>query len=194
MYPKLVIDLKKLQGNLDAVAEITKDRGGCSLMIVTKGLCADPEMAGLVARDPKVDYMADSRVKNLASYADMARANGKKTVLLRIPMHDEVEGVIQYADISFNSELSTIRLLNEEAGRVGKVHDIVLMIDLGDLREGIFFRNEDLIWEAVEEILQMENINLYGIAVNLTCYGAIIPKYDNLSQLVDIVDLSDRQR
>lgn len=155
-------------------------------MIVTKGLCADPEMAGLVARDPKVDYMADSRVKNLASYADMARANGKKTVLLRIPMHDEVEGVIQYADISFNSELSTIRLLNEEAGRVGKVHDIVLMIDLGDLREGIFFRNEDLIWEAVEEILQMEHINLYGIAVNLTCYGAIIPKYDNLSQLVDI--------
>lgn len=186
MYPKLVIDLKKLQGNLDAVAEITKDRGGCSLMIVTKGLCADPEMAGLVARDPKVDYMADSRVKNLASYADIARANGKKTVLLRIPMHDEVEGVIQYADISFNSELSTIRLLNEEAGRVGKVHDIVLMIDLGDLREGIFFRNEDLIWEAVEEILQMEHINLYGIAVNLTCYGAIIPKYDNLSQLVDI--------
>jgi predicted amino acid racemase len=185
MYPKLVVDLKKLQGNLDAVAEITRDHGNCSLMIVTKGLCADKEMAKMVAADPKVDYMADSRVKNLASYCDMARANGKKTVLLRIPMHAEVEDVIKYVDISFNSELSTIRLLNEAARKAGKVHDIVMMIDLGDLREGFFFKNEDLIWQALDEIVKMENINLYGIAVNLTCYGAIIPKNDNLSQLVE---------
>ena len=122
MYPKLVVDLKKLQGNLDAVAEITRDHGNCSLMIVTKGLCADKEMAKMVAADPKVDYMADSRVKNLASYCDMARANGKKTVLLRIPMHAEVEDVIKYVDISFNSELSTIRLLNEAAKKAGRVH------------------------------------------------------------------------
>lgn len=188
MYPKLVVDLKKLQGNLEAVASITKDHGNCTLMIVTKGLCADKEMAKLVAANPKVDFMADSRVQNLASYADIARSNGKKTVLLRIPMHDEVSDVIKYVDLSFNSELSTIRLLNEEAAKAGKIHDITLMIDLGDLREGIFFQNKELIYEAVEEILSMENINLYGIAVNLTCYGAIIPKKDNLSQLVEIAE------
>ena len=186
MYPKLVIDLKKLQGNLDAVAEITKTRGGCSLMIVTKGLSADPEMSKLVASDPKVDYMADSRWQNLASYCDIARKAGKKTVLLRIPMHAEVEEVIKYADVSFNSELSTIRLLNEAAAKAGVCHEIVLMIDLGDLREGIFFKNEDQIMDAVSEILAMSNIKLHGIAVNLTCYGAIIPKNDNLSQLVDV--------
>lgn len=186
MYPKLIIDLKKLQGNLDAVAAITKDRGHCSLMIVTKGVCADPEVVKMVAADPKVDYMADSRVKNLASYVDIAHERGKKTVLLRIPMHEEIPEVIRNADISFNSELSTIRLLNEAAKKAGIVHDIVLMIDLGDLREGIFFKNEDQIDAAVAEILSMKNINLYGIAVNLTCYGAIIPKKDNLSQLVEI--------
>lgn len=186
MYPKLVVDLKKLQGNLDAVAEITKDHGGCSLMIVTKGMCADPEMCRMIAADPKVDFMADSRVKNIAGYCDMARKQGKKTVLLRIPMHAEVEEVIKYVDISFNSEISTLRLLNSAAAKAGIVHNVVLMIDLGDLREGIFFKNEDLIWEAVEAVLGMENLNLYGIAVNLTCYGAIIPKNDNLSQLVEI--------
>src|SRR5699024_1280806 len=85
-----------------------------------------------------------------------------------------------------NSELSTIGLLNEEAEKAGIVHDIVLMIDLGDLREGIFFEREDLIRQAVSEILKMKNIRLYGIGVNLTCYGAIIPKYDNLSKLVEI--------
>ncbi len=186
MYPKLVIDLKKLENNLNAVGKITKDEGNCSLMIVTKGLCADKEMAKMVAANDYVDFVADSRVKNLASIADDVRANGKKTVLLRIPMHSEVAEVVKYVDLCFNSELSTIRLLNEEAAKAGKVQDILLMIDLGDLREGIFFQNEDLIYEAVEEILAMENINLYGIGVNLTCYGAIIPKNDNLSQLVEI--------
>lgn len=185
MYPKLQINLKKLEDNLNACAAIT-ERGGCSLMIVTKGLCADPEMVRMVAQNPSAEFIADSRVKNIATFADMAHENGKKTVLLRIPMHCEVEEVVKYVDLSFNSELSTIRLLNEAAAKAGKVHDILLMIDLGDLREGIFFQNEDLIWEAVEEILKMENINLYGVGVNLTCYGAIIPKNDNLSQLVEI--------
>lgn len=186
MYPKLTIDLKKLEDNLNAVAEITKERGGCSLMIVTKGLCADTEMVKVLTDSPAVDFIADSRVKNIAAYAEAARAAGKKTVLLRIPMPCEAADVIKYVDLSFNSELSTVRLLNEEAEKAGIVHDILLMIDLGDLREGIFFQREDLIREAVEEILKMEHIRLYGIGVNLTCYGAIIPKNDNLSKLVEI--------
>jgi len=186
MYPKLVIDLKKLENNLNAVGEMTKVRGNCSLMIVTKALCADQEMVKMVAANDYVDFVADSRTKNLASIADIVRGEGKKTVLLRIPMHSEVAEVVKYVDLCFNSELSTIRLINEEAAKTGKVQDILLMIDLGDLREGIFFQNEELIFEAVEEILAMENINLYGIGVNLTCYGAIIPKYENLSKLVEI--------
>ena len=186
MYPRLLVDIKKLKSNLDAVADIAKEKGGCSLMIVTKGLCADKEMINMVASHPSVDFVADSRVKNIKAFADEVRRQNKKTVLLRIPMHDEVQDVVKYVDLSFNSELSTIKLLNEEAKKLGICHNILLMIDLGDLREGIFFQNEELIDEAVEEILRMEHINLYGIGVNLTCYGAIIPKNDNLSQLVAI--------
>ena len=55
-------------------------------MIVTKGLCADKEMVKMVAENPHVDFIADSRVKNIASFSQMARTNGKKTVLLRIPL------------------------------------------------------------------------------------------------------------
>lgn len=188
MYPKLVINLKKLEDNLNAVGAIAKDRGNCSLMIVTKALCADKEMVKMIAANDYVDFVADSRTKNLAAIADIVRDAGKKTVLLRIPMHSEVEEVVKCVDLCFNSELSTIRLINEEAAKTGKKQDILLMIDLGDLREGIFFQDEELIDKAVEEILAMENINLYGIGVNLTCYGAIIPKNENLSKLVEIGD------
>ena len=60
MYPKLIINLKKLEDNLNACATITKDHGKCSLMIVTKGLCADKEMVKMVAENPNVDFIADS--------------------------------------------------------------------------------------------------------------------------------------
>lgn len=185
MYPQLEINLKKMKQNLDAVAKITKS-GGCSLMIVTKGLCADKELVKLIANHSDVDFVADSRVKNIATFSKEVRAKGKKTVLLRIPMQSEAEEVVKHVDLSFNSEIETIKLLDYEAKKAKVKHNVLLMIDLGDLREGIFFKREDLIYEAVEEILKLSNINLYGIGVNLTCYGAIIPKKDNLSQLVEI--------
>lgn len=184
MYPRLVIDTEKLRQNLDAVAKITKEKGGCSLMIVTKGLCADREVAKLIATHPAVDYMADSRIQNIESYYELVHNNDKETLLLRLPMESEIEDVVKYADVSFNSELHTIQLLNEEACKQGKKHKVILMIDLGDLREGIFFEDEEHIYDAVRRIIKMDNIILEGIGVNLTCYGAIIPKNDNLSQLV----------
>jgi ornithine racemase len=188
MYPNLTLDIKKLKHNLDSVAAITKDRGNCSLMIVTKGFCADRNVVEMVAKHPEVDYLADSRIKNIVSYAEFARANGKKTVLLRLPQASEIKEVIRYVDISFNSELSTIQLLNEEARKQEVNHKVVLMIDLGDLREGIFTENADEVFSTVRKTLAMDHITLHGLAVNLTCYGAIIPKEDNLSQLCNWAD------
>jgi predicted amino acid racemase len=62
------------------------------------------------------------------------------------------------------------------------------MIDLGDLREGIIYKNKDELHEIIEEILKLKSIKLYGIGVNLTCYGAVIPKNDNLSILIQIAE------
>ena len=185
MYPRLVIDMKKLSSNIDAVAEITKNQGGCSLMIVTKALCADEKVVKMIAEHPAVDYLADSRVQNIKKNYEAIKANGKQSVLLRLPMASEIEEVVKYVDISFNSEMATLEMLNEEAAKQGKVHKAVLMIDVGDLREGIFFRNEEEIIETAKKINDMANVELYGVGVNLTCYGAIIPKNDNLSIICD---------
>lgn len=186
MYPRLVIDIKKLEDNVKTLAAITKDDGNCSLMIVTKGLCADLEMVKMLARRPEVNFVADSRLKNIKSYSKIVRDAGKKTVLIRIPMLSEVDELVKYVDVCFNSEMETVRAIDKAAAKEGKVQDVLMMIDLGDLREGIFFENEDEILEDAMEIKKMKNVNLYGIGVNLTCYGAIIPKNENLSKLVEI--------
>jgi ornithine racemase len=181
MYPRLSIDLKKVQQNLDTVCSVTK-KSGCSLMIVTKSFCADRKIVELIAKHPDVEYLADSRVQNIRTYRDLA----KQTVLLRLPQACEIEEVVRYVDISLNSEIETIRLIDEEAKWQGKVHKIILMIDLGDLREGIFFEDEDTIIDVIEEITKLTHVTLYGLGVNLTCYGAVIPKKENLSILVDL--------
>ncbi|WP_312811479.1 ornithine racemase Orr [Sedimentibacter sp.] len=180
MYPKLVIDLNKVKNNLNKTIEMVKG-SGCSLMIVTKGYCADMEIYKLL-EESDIDYLADSRIQNLKKY----EGTTKERVLLRLPMISQAEDVVRYAEISLNSEIETVKRLNDAAGRLNKKHKILLMIDLGDLREGIFFKDEDEIYHAVEEILKLENIELFGLGVNLTCYGAVIPKKENLSILVDI--------
>lgn len=105
-------------------------------------------------------------------------------MLLRLPMISQVEEVVKYTDISLVSDIITIRELSKEAIKQNKIHSVILMIDLGDLREGIF--NEEEIYITVEEILNFKNVKLMGIGTNLSCYGGVIPTYENLSQLVNI--------
>ncbi len=180
MYPRLLIDLNKIKNNVKVMRQLT-ERGNVELGIVTKSFTADRRIVEAIVAQG-VDFLADARIDNIASYADL----GTPTLLLRIPQPCELEKVIRYADISLNSEISTIRRMNEEAKKQNKNHKVVLMIDLGDLREGIFFENEEEILKTTQEIHALENITLYGVGVNLTCYGAVIPKKDNLSQLVAI--------
>ena len=192
MYPQLRIDLSKIRKNLDTVVSIAK-QGGCSLMIVTKGFCADEHIVGEILKNDYVSYLADSRVRNLASYVDKAHMAGKETVLLRLPMLCEIEDVVRYADISQNSELETIRALDAEAAKQNKKHKVILMIDMGDLREGMFFQDEEAILKTCCEILKMEHVVLEGIGVNLSCYGAIIPKPDNLGGLCAIAEKIEKK-
>ena len=192
MYPQLRIDLAKIRKNLDTVVSIAK-QGGCSLMIVTKSFCADEHIVGEILKNDYVSYLADSRVRNLASYVDKVHMAGKETVLLRLPQMCEIEDVVRYADISQNSEIETIRLLDAEAARQNKKHKVILMIDMGDLREGMFFQGEDAILDVCGEILKMEHVVLEGIGVNLSCYGAIIPKPENLGGLCAIAEKIEKK-
>ena len=177
-FPLLEIDTQKLSENLAIIGGSTH-KAGCSLMIVTKSFCADERIVDILLKSEYVDYIADSRIQNLERYA----GKGKETVLLRLPQQCEIAHTVRFAGISFNSELETIRLLDAEAAAQNKIHKIVLMIDLGDLREGFYYTDERLIFAAIEQIQQMKHITLFGLAVNLTCYGGVIPKYENLARL-----------
>ncbi len=173
MYPKLIVDLKKLEHNTKLIVS----KYDFPIMGVTKAFCAIPEAVEAMIRGG-IGYVADSRVENL-----MKIKTTLPKVLLRIPMISQLDLVVSEVDMVLVSELKTIRLMNEAAKKANKLMKIILMFDLGDLREGIWYQNDKLF---VKEILKMKNIDLYGIGVNLTCYGGIIPKDIHSKMLMDI--------
>ena len=176
MYPRIVIDVEKYRHNLQYLLNIVHQKN-MTLMAVSKVFCADQRLID-VMNEEQVDYIADSRIENLQSI------NTKiPKVLLRIPMPSEVEDVVRYSNISLNSEMVTINLLDHAAKKQNVIHDIILMIDLGDLREGIIDENE--VYKAIHTIVQLKHVRLCGIGTNLTCYGGVIPTENTFKKLVN---------
>ncbi|MDR2650582.1 MAG: alanine/ornithine racemase family PLP-dependent enzyme [Clostridiales bacterium] len=186
-YPRLTVDLQKLRFNTAALSELCHG-AGISMAAVTKLFCADRRIVEAVSGLP-VDYLADSRLENIARYPE----NNLKRMLLRAPAPDMAEEVVRYCDISLNSEQVTLKALSEAAERQNKRHGVMLMIDVGDLREGIYYDNVKAIVQAARFAASRSYLNFLGIGVNLTCYGSVIPTVENLDTLCGIADGLERR-
>jgi predicted amino acid racemase len=176
MYPKIIINTEKYRHNVRYLID-KSHKTGISVMGVSKVFCADQKLINIL-NEENIDYIADSRIQNLESII----TNIPK-VLLRLPSYSEAENIILNSDISLNSEISTIKQLNKFSKIHNTIHGVILMIDLGDLREGLF--TDDDIFDTVKSVLKLKNISLKGIGTNLTCFGGVIPTIKVLSKLVD---------
>jgi predicted amino acid racemase len=181
MYPQLRIDLGKLEHNAKSLLELCQ-KNNVSVSAVTKVFCADSKIVELLLELP-FEFLADARLENIESYPENRKA---RTMLLRLPSPSDVLRTVQCCDVSLNSELHTLRLLAQAAESIDVVHGVILMVDLGDLREGIYYKDTDLLYETVEYIIENKNLSLEGLGVNLTCYGSVMATETNLQQLCDI--------
>ena len=174
MYmPTLEIDLKKLTENARVEKEMLAAHG-IEVMAVNKVFDGCIETAQAVL-DGGINVIAESRTYNLKKI----RATGCTTCLLRSPCLSEIEDVVRYADISLNSEPVVMQALSDEAQRQGKIHQVLLMIDMGDLREGIWFAHYEQILATVKLIEELPGLALYGLGTNFNCYGTVLPTVKN---------------
>ena len=179
-YPRIEINLEKIKSNTEIMVKACKKRG-ISVAGVTKVFCGNPDIARAYIEGGG-ELLADSRVENFKKLSELPIPK----MLLRIPAKSQVEDVVRFADISLVSEPSIVKELSMEALKQNKTHSIILMIDLGDLREGIFF--EDEVYEAIDEILALPEIMFQGIGTNLSCYGGVIPTEEILEKRLNIKD------
>jgi len=179
--PRLEIDINKIKHNAKTLKEEFAKKG-VSITAVIKGVTGSPEVANAIL-ECGITTIAVSLVQNIKEMKEF----GVKAefLLIRLPTHTEVADVVKYADISLNSEISTIKLLSEHSLKQDKRHKVVLMLELGDLREGILPEDIDLV---IEQIIPLKGVELYGIGVNLACFGGVKPTEKNMTELSQIVD------
>ena len=180
-YPQLEFDLALLRSNADAV--ISRCRGmGIRVCGVVKGVDGMPE-AARVLRAAGAEELGTSRLEQVAK----CRAAGVPGpwLLIRIPGLTELPDVVALCETSLQSEWPTLLALEEECLRQNKTHRVIVMTDLGDLREGFWDKDELVdVCERVER--ELPHVHLAGIGVNLTCYGSTKPTPEKMNELVGL--------
>lgn len=124
------------------------------------------------------EQVCDARLTNLKKIK--AINPNKETIYIKPPAKRSIANVVKYADVSFNTEFTTIKWLSEEAGKQNKIHRIIIMIELGDLREGILGEH---LMAFYKKIFELPNIKVAGIGANLNCLSGVMPSKDKLIQL-----------
>ncbi len=177
-FPRVEIFPQRIQKN----GEILRNaclRAGVTPVAVIKGFNAHPAIYQALER-AGYTCMCSSR---LAHLEEIKQLNPElETMMLRVPMLSQVEQVVATADVSLNSEPLVLEALDREAARQGRTHRVILMRDLGDLREGQLDR--EAFFRLAELAERLPHLHLLGVGTNLTCYGSVIPTEDNLGELV----------
>ncbi|AXK50808.1 alanine/ornithine racemase family PLP-dependent enzyme [Spiroplasma alleghenense] len=175
-YPQLEINLSKIKINVDIMKQKCKEKG-LELVVVQKLLSGSKEMAQFLVENG-IKTIADSRMSNLINFKDLK----VQKMLLRIPMISEIDQVAQFCDFVLISEISTIQRLEKSLQSLNKKIGLILMIETGDIREGLW--DEEKIISTSREIGKMKNVFLQGIGTNFACYGATCPTIEKLEKLV----------
>lgn len=172
----LKLDKKKLEHNYKILDAHFKSHQ-VEWATVSKILCGNkPFLKELINLGTK--EICDSRISNLQKVKEINPEI--QTVYIKPPAQKLITEIVKYADVSFNTELTTIMLLNKEAKKQNKTHKVLIMIELGDLREGVM--GEDLM-AFYGEIFKLSNIEIVGIGANLNCLSGVMPSADKLIQL-----------
>lgn len=182
--PRLDIDLDKIHHNASLLVHRLAKRG-ISVTGVVKSTLGCPEIANTLLR-AGVLTLGDSRLENIEA---LRHAGVHATAaLIRSPMPSQAERVVRSANFSFNTEIAVIRALSRSAQNARRTHGVVLMVELGDLREGIMPAD---LHTSVRETLSLPNIALLGIGTNLSCRSGVVPDDHNMAELSTLANSVD---
>jgi len=172
----ITLNRKKLEHNFRYLDRIFK-KNNIKWSVVTKLLCGNKLYIGELLK-MNVFQAADSRISNLRTIKSIKPEI--ETIYIKPPAKHAVSNVVKYADISLNTSISVIKLLSKEAVKQYKIHKIIIMIEMGELREGIM--RDDLI-DFYSSVFELPNIEVTGIGTNLACLYGVLPNNDKLIQL-----------
>jgi len=186
LMPRIEINLEKIAHNVKILKGLYGSKD-IDIIGVTKVVCGNPTIADILIKSG-ISILADSRIENIKRMRD-ANINAE-FLLLRTPLLSQADLVVKYTDISLNSELAVVKELSKFAIEQNSIHKIILMVELGDLREGLMPAELDKI---IEQVQRLEGIEIVGIGTNLACFGGIKPDDEKMGYLSSIaIDIEEK--
>jgi predicted amino acid racemase len=182
-YPCLEVDLKKLRHNIDAITSRCEEKG-INVAGVVKGFHAIPELVKEFD-ESNCKHIGTSRMEQIIDSKEFGCK--KPFILIRLPMPSEIPDLVKFVEYSLNSELSILDMINTECIRQNKRHGVILMADLGDLREG-FWCKEEIVEVALHVENELSHVDLMGVGTNLGCYGSVKATPDKMDELIEIAE------
>ncbi|UWQ09691.1 alanine racemase [Aliiroseovarius crassostreae] len=179
--PRIDVDLDKIRHNTHILVQRLRPLG-ISVIGVTKAVCGHPEIAKAMLYGG-VSGLADARIGN----AERMRRSGitSPIMMIRPPMLSQIGAVTDACNSSYNTEFETITALGAVAHRKRKVHSVILLIEMGDLRDGIL---PDDLNALVAQIIDLPGISLKGIATNYACLGQEEPNHRTMATFSSLAD------
>ncbi len=187
---RVTIDLQGLRHNIRVIRSWMK-KHEATWTIVTKALCGHTDTLRALQL-LGIRSMGDSRLANLQAIEKIIP--DFESWYLRVADMSSVRDVVGLADVSLNSEIEVINSLNEQARQLNKTHRIIIMIELGDLREGIL---PGSLIKFYETVFDLSNIEVIGIGANLGCLAGAVPNIDQFTQLAlyrELLELKFQRR
>ncbi|MCF7859270.1 MAG: alanine racemase [Candidatus Cloacimonetes bacterium] len=177
---ELIVNTKAILNNINKLNNYF-EKNNIHWTLISKILSGDKEVLSKILQSPelkRVHSIGDSRLSSLKT---IKRIDPDiVTMYIKPPAIQHVKTVVKYANISLNTSIETIKALNHEAKQLGKKHRIIIMLEMGELREGVL---RDDFMAFYEEVFGLSNILIEGIGTNLGCMYGIEPTYDKLAQL-----------
>lgn len=184
--PRLEIYTDRVAENARAVLSLCHSRR-VNVACVTKGVAAHPVVAELFLAEG-ADMLGDSRIANIRALR--GRGFSCPFMLLRLPAPSEAALVVETADYSLNSSLVTLKALSEASLARGVNHKVIIMVDVGDLREGLW---PDRLVDLVKEAKSLRGIEMCGLGCNLACFGGVVPTVENMTKLISCREACQRE-
>lgn len=177
---ELHINVGEIRNNIIKLNKFLKEHN-IKWSLITKVFSGDKEFMRQILTPDIIEGIHSVGDSRLSSLKNLREANKDLiTIYIKPPAKAYVDDVVKYADISLNSSLETIKALNIAAGKQKKIHKVIIMIEMGELREGV---NRQSLADFYEKVFNLPNIEVVGIGSNLGCMYGIEPTYDKLLQL-----------
>jgi predicted amino acid racemase len=182
---RVEVDCERIWRNAATIVELCASRG-IDVVGVTKSCCGNPEVARAMLAGG-VRTLGESRLSNVRRLREAGIQ--ADVMLLRLPALSEADEVVRLTSISLNSEIETVRALAQAAQKRGFTHRVILMVEMGDRREGVM--PQDAL-EAARTMQALPGIDLAGIGTNLVCIGGVLPTIESTQALVDLARSIER--